>query len=146
MADEGESTTWSFGGRWRSQPFSGQMRRRKRWKRPGFCFLGGLRPFCGGLEAWDGRRWEIRGERGSGLYYDVNSSTVHWCSWCLWAVGSLMKWSCGDWFDLQVDRTVRMSRCVIWCGAVHRKLGTPGDVAQRDQSLDYCKGWDVFRF
>jgi len=42
----------------------GQMRRRKRWKRPVFCFVGGWRPFCGGLEAWDGRRWEIGRERG----------------------------------------------------------------------------------
>ena len=43
----------------------GQMRRRKRWKRPVFCFVGGWRPFCSGLEAWDGRRWEIGRERES---------------------------------------------------------------------------------
>jgi hypothetical protein len=48
---------------------------------------------------------------------------------------------CGcDWPDLQVDRTVRMNRGLIGCDAVHRNLGTPGDVAKRDQSLDYVKG------
>jgi hypothetical protein len=58
-----------------------------------------------------------------------------------------MERSCGgDWPDLQVDRTVRMNRGRIGCDAVHRNLGTPGDVAQRDQSLDYFKGWDVFGF
>ena len=46
----------------------------------------------------------------------------------------------GDWPDLQVDRTVRMNRSGIGCDAVHRNPGTPGDVAQRDQSLDYVKG------
>jgi hypothetical protein len=78
------------------------------------------------------RESPARGERGSGLYYGVNASTVHRCSWILWAVGSLMKRSCGcDWLDLQVDRTVRMSRFVIWCDEVYRELGTPGDVAPR---------------
>ena len=65
MADERESTTWSFGGSRRSRPFSGQMGRRKRWNQPGFRFIWGQRPFCGGLKAWYGRRWEIGGERGS---------------------------------------------------------------------------------
>jgi len=52
-----------------------------------------------------------------------------------------MERSCGcDWPDLQVDQTVRMNRGRIGCDAVHRNLGTPGDVAQRDQSLDYFKG------
>ena len=88
-----------------------------------------------------------RGERCSGLCYGESTSTVHRCRWCLWSVGSLMERSCGcDWPDLQVDRTVRMNRGVIGCDAVHRNLGTPGDVAQRDQSLDYFKGWDVFGF
>jgi hypothetical protein len=32
----------------------------------------------------------------------------------------------------------------VWRGAL--ELGTLGDVAQRDQSLDYFKGWDVFGF
>jgi hypothetical protein len=45
-----------------------------------------------------------------------------------------------DWLDLQVDRTVWMSGALIWCGAVHQKLGTPDDVAQRDQILEYLKG------
>jgi len=56
-------------------------------------------------------------------------------------VGSRMKRSddC-DWLDLQVDRTVWMSGSLIWCGAVHRKIGTPDDVAQRDQILEYFKG------
>ena len=93
------------------------------------------------------RESPARGERSSGLCYGVNASTVHQCGWSLWSVGSLMKRSRGcDWLDLQVDRTVRMNRCLIWCDAVHRNLGTPGDVAQRDQSLDYFKGWDVFAF
>ena len=35
-----------------------------------------------------------------------------------------------DWLDLQVDRTVQMGSALIWCGAVHRKLGAPGDVAR----------------
>jgi hypothetical protein len=52
-----------------------------------------------------------------------------------------MERSCGcDWPDLQVDRTVRMNGGLIGCDAVHLNLGTPGDVAQRDQSLDYFKG------
>jgi len=93
------------------------------------------------------RESPARGERCSGLCYGENTSTVHRCSWCLWSVGSLMERSCGcDWPDLQVDRTVRMSRGGIGCDAVHRNFGTPGDVAQRDQSLDYFKGWDVFGF
>ena len=39
-----------------------------------------------------------------------------------------------DWLDRQVDRTVRMSRGF---DPVYRKLGTPGDVAQRDQILKF---------
>ena len=51
-----------------------------------------------------------------------------------------MERSCGcDWPDLQVDRTIRMNRGGIGCDAVHRNLGTPGDVAQRDQILEYFK-------
>jgi len=93
------------------------------------------------------RESPARGERGSGLCYGANASTVHRCSWGLWSVGSLMERSCGcDWLDLQVDRTVRMNGGLIWCDPVHRKLGTPSDVAQRDQSLDYFKGWDVSGF
>jgi hypothetical protein len=48
-----------------SRPVSGQIERRKRWNRPGFCFIWGRRPFCGGCQALSGRRWEIGGERGS---------------------------------------------------------------------------------
>jgi len=93
------------------------------------------------------RESPARAERCSGLCYGENANTVHRCSWGLWSVGFLMERSCGcDWPDLQVDRTVRMNRCGIGCDAVHRNLGTPGDVAQRDQSLDYFKGWDVFGF
>jgi len=89
----------------------------------------------------------VRGERCSRLCYGENVSTVHRCRWGLWSVGSLMERSCGcDWPDLQVDRTVRMNRGGIGCDAVHRNIGTPGDVAQRDQNLDYLKGWDVFGF
>ena len=65
MADEGESSVWSFGGRRKSRPVSGQIERRKRWNRPGFCFIWGRRPFCGGFQACSGRIWEIGGERGS---------------------------------------------------------------------------------
>ena len=93
------------------------------------------------------RESPARGERCSGLCYGENASMVHRCSWGLWSVGSLMERSCDCyWPDLQVDRTVRMNRGGIGCDAVHRNLGTPGDVAQRDQSLDYFKGWDVFGF
>jgi hypothetical protein len=93
------------------------------------------------------RESPARGERCSGLRYGENAETVHRCSWGLWSVGSLMERSCGcDWPDLQVDLTVRMNGGLIGCNAVHRNLGTPGDVAQRDQSLDYVKGWDVFGF
>ena len=93
------------------------------------------------------RESPARGERCSGLCYGENVSTVHRCRWGLWSVGSLMECSCGcDWPDLQVDRTVRMNRGLIGCDSVHRNLGTTGDVAQRDQSLDYFKGWDVFGF
>jgi hypothetical protein len=109
--------------------------------------------WCGGFtqpEMGDRRRERespARGERGSGLYYGVNASTVHRCSWILWAVGSLMKRSCGcDWLDLQVDRTVRMSRFFIWCDAVYRELGTPGDVAPPDLKANCFKGWDWFGF
>jgi len=48
-----------------SRPVSGQIERRKRWNRPGFCFIWGRRPFCGGCQACSGRIWEIGGERGS---------------------------------------------------------------------------------
>jgi hypothetical protein len=93
------------------------------------------------------RESPARGERCSGLCYGENASTVHRCSWCLWSAGSLMERSCGCyWPDLQVDRTVWMNGGLIGCYAVYRNLGTPGDVAQRDQSLDYFKGWDVFGF
>jgi len=51
------------GGRRKSWPFSGQIGRRKHWKRPGFCFIGGYQPFCGGSEASRGWKWEIRWER-----------------------------------------------------------------------------------
>jgi len=88
-----------------------------------------------------------RGERCSGLYYGVNASTVHRCSGGLWSVGSLMERSCGcDWLDLQVHWTVRMSRFVIWCDAVYRELGTPGDVAPPDLKANCFKGWDWFGF
>jgi hypothetical protein len=77
----------------------------------------------------------------------VNVSMVHRCSWRLWTVGSQMNWSFGcDWLDLEVDRTVQMGWSLIWCGAVHRELGTPGDVAQQDRRADCFKGWDGFGF
>jgi len=109
--------------------------------------------WCGGFtrpEMEDRRRERespARGERGSEMCYGVNARTVRQCSWGLWSDGSLMERSCGcDWPDLQVDRTVWMNRGGIGCDAVHLNLGTPGDVAQRDQSLDYFKGWDVSGF
>ena len=136
--------------------FFRQMRRRKRWKPPGFFFVGDFRPFCGGSEAGDGRRWEIGGEResrrreerdGLRLYYDVNVIMVHRCSWSLWTVGSLMERSCCcDWLDLEVDRRSWWAEVLISCDAVHRKFGTPGYVAQRDQILDYFNGWDVLGY
>ena len=53
-----------------------------------------------------------------------------------------------DWLDRQVDRTVQMN---IGCDPVLRgvpKLGTPGDVAQRDQILKFFSTaemcWDMF--
>jgi len=93
------------------------------------------------------RESPARGERCSGLCYGERISTVHRCRWCLWSVGSLMERSCGcDWPDLQVDRTVRMNSVLIGCDAVHLTLGTPGDVAQRYQSSDFFKGWDVLGF
>jgi len=110
-----------------------------------WCFRGFRRPEMG-----DRRRERdspARGERGSGVCYGVNASTVHRCSWSLWSVGSLMKRSCGcDWFDLQVDRTVRMSSVLIWCDAVYRDLGTLGDVALLDLRGNCFKGWDWFGF
>jgi len=58
-----------------------------------------------------------------------------------------MERSCGcDWPDLQVYQTVRMNGVLIGCASVHRNLGTPRDVAERDQRLDYFKGCDVFGF
>jgi hypothetical protein len=114
------------------------------------------KPFCGGSEAGDGRKVEIGWERerrrqeereSPRLRYGVNACMVHRSRWTLCAVVSRMKRSDGcDWLDLQVDRTVWMSGSLIWCGAVYRKLGTPDDVAQRDQILEYFKGWDVSRY
>jgi len=93
------------------------------------------------------RESPARGERCSGLCYGENASTVHWCSWSLWSVGSLMKRSCGcDWLDLQVDRTVWMSIVLIWCDAVYRDLSTLGDVALLDLRENCFKGWDLFGF
>ena len=58
-----------------------------------------------------------------------------------------MERACGcDWPDLQVDPAVRMNSGVIRCAAVLLNLGTPGDVAQRDQSSDFFKGGDVLGF
>ena len=34
-----------------------------------------------------------------------------------------------DWLDLQADRTAQIVWILILCGAVHRKLGAPDDVA-----------------
>jgi hypothetical protein len=86
-----------------------------------------------------------RGERVFEICYGVNERMVHQCIWRLWTVGSRLNWSCG-WLDLQVDRTVRTGWGVIWCGAVYRELGTPGDVAQQDLRTNCFKGWDVFGF
>ena len=152
-----ENRRFEAPGGWRkSWPFSGQIGRTKHWKRPGFCFIGGYQPFCGGSEASRGRKWEIRWERENRrreeretprFCYGVNASMVHRCSWRLWTVGSRMNGSFGcDWLDLEVDRTVRMGWALIWYGAVHRELGTPGDVAQQDQRAVCFKGWDGFRF
>ena len=38
----------------------------------------------------------------------------------------------GDWLDLRVDQTAQIDRVLLLCGAVHRNLGAPDDVAQRD--------------
>ena len=93
------------------------------------------------------RESPARGERCSEISYGVNACMVHWYRWTLYAVGSRMKRSDGcDWLDLQVDRTVRIVWVLILCGAVHRKLGTPGDVAQRDQILNYFNGSDVLGY
>jgi len=91
------------------------------------------------------RESPARGERDSEIWYGANARMVHRCRWSLWTVGSWMNWSCGcDWFDLQVDRTVRMGWGVIGCVAVYRKLGTPGDVAPQDLRENCFKGWDGF--
>ena len=82
--------------------------------------------WCGGLRRAEmgDRRREIessaRGERCSDISYSVNACMVHRYRWTLCAVGSRMKRSdIYDWLDLQVDRTVRMSRGfdLVWCGA-----------------------------
>ena len=156
MADERESTTWSFGGSRRIAARFQPNRAAKTLKPAGFLLYMRKATFMWWLSSlqWpdmgDRRRERespARGERCSGLRYGENARTVNRYSWGLWSVGSLMERSCScDWPDLQVDRTVRMNRGGIWCNAVHRNLGTPGDVAQRDQSLDYFKGWDVFGF
>ena len=153
MADEGESTTWSFGGSRRIAARFRPNRAAKTLNLAGVFLYMRKATFMWWFSSlqWpdmgDRRRERespARGERCSGLCYGENTSTVHRCSWCLWSVGSLMERSCGcDWPDLQVDRTVRMSRGGIGCDAVHRNRGTPGDVAQRDQRSDFFKGWDV---
>ena len=106
--------------------------------------------WCGGLrrpEMGDRRRERespARGERCSEISYGVNARIVHWCLWTLCTIGSQMKRLDGCyWLDLQGDWMVQIVWVLIWCDAVHRKLGTPGDVAQRDQILDYFNGWDV---
>jgi hypothetical protein len=88
-----------------------------------------------------------REERGS-----LRSATVWTRAWCNGAVEgcepliavelTLRLWLAGS----AGDRTVRMIKVFIWCDAAHWKLGTPDDVAQRDQNLDYFKGWDVSGF
>jgi len=93
------------------------------------------------------RESPARGERDSEICYGVNARMVHRCIRMPWTVGFRLNWSCGcDWLDLQVGRTVRMGWCVIWCGAVYRDLGTPGNVAQQDLRTNCFKSWDVFGF
>ena len=156
MADEGESTTWSFGDRRRSRPFSGEMGRRKHWKRPRFCFVGGRRPFYGGLEAWEGRRWEIGGERESRRREERDALRLATVWTRAWYTGTTEHCAPLDlgWNDRTtvigwICRLIGRSGWVevlIWCGAVYQKLGTPGDVAQRDQILNYFNGWDVLGY
>jgi len=156
MADERESTTWSFGGSRRIAARFRPNRAAKTLKPAGVLLYMRKATFLWWLSSlqWpdmgDRRRERespARGERCSGLCYGENANTVHQCIRGLWSVVSLMERSCGwDWPDLQVDRTVRMSRGGIGCDAVHRNFGTPGDVAQRDQSSDVFKGWDVLGF
>jgi hypothetical protein len=98
------------GGRRKSRPFSGHIRRRKRWNRSGFCFIGGYQPFCCGSDSSHSRKWEIGWERENRrreeretprLCYGMNASMLHPCSWRLLTVRSQMNWSCGcDWLDL----------------------------------------------
>ena len=129
-----------FPARWGSENdenhrgFSLQHRRNLLW------WCGGWRrPESGDRMREKECRWEQR--ESPRLRYGVNACMVHRYRWTLCAVGSRMKRSDGcDWLDLQVDRTVWMSWSLIWCGAVPRKIGTPDDVAQRDQILDYFNG------
>jgi len=109
----------ALGGRRKSLPFSGQIGRRKRCKRPGFCFIGGWQPFCGGSEASHDQKWEIGWERENRrreerdtlrCCYGVNANMVHRCSWRLWTVGSF---GC-DWHTSAVISMVyrRATSCI----------------------------------
>jgi len=94
-------------------------------------------------------RESVAGERREGVWEVLRCERAHGATVQLKAVNrwSQLNGSYGcEWLDLQVDRTVRMNGGLIGYGAVHRNLGTPSDVAQQDQSLDYFKGWDVFGF
>ena len=156
MADEGESTTWSFGGRRRSRPFSGQMRRWKRWKPPGFYFTACEEPFCGGAEAWDSRIWEIEGERKSRRREERDALRLATVWTRAWYTGTAEHWAPLDlgWNDRMavigwICRLIGRSgwaEVLIWCGTMYRKLGTPSDVAQQDQILNDINGWDVLRY
>jgi len=60
----------------------------------------------------------------------ISDETIDWL-WLAWSAG---------WSDGLDERIFDL----VWRGAL--KLGTPDDVAKRDQILEYFKGWDVFGF
>jgi len=131
MADERESTTWSFGGSRRIAARFRPNRAVKTLKPAGgllYMRIATILWWFGSLrwpEMGDRRRERespARGERCSGLCYGENVSTVHRCRWGLWSVGSLMERSCGCYLpDLQVDR--RSGWTKFWSG-VTRCTGT----------------------
>jgi hypothetical protein len=60
----------------------------------------------------------------------ISAETIGWL-WLAWSAG---------WSDGLDERSVDL----VWRGTL--KIGTSDDVAQRDQILEYFKGWDWFGF
>jgi len=156
MADEGESSVWSFGWPKKIAAFFRPNREEKTLKMDRVLLYRRLETFLwwfGGFtwpemgDQMSERESPARGERDSKILLRceckhgtlvqlkvVNRGIADELILRLWLAWSA-SWS-----------TVWMGWFLIWYGAVYRELGTPGDVAQQDRRADCFKGWDGFRF